>query len=1084
MVTMGILMILLLCSLGVYLFLAPIRFLHKFWWTPLWTKHVLVSQGIKGPSYNFFHGSTKEISNMRNASICRPMDLSHDIFPRILPHIYTWLKVYGEKWAMLRKLSNHAFHGESLKGMIPAMVESVETMLGSWKNYQGKEFDVYEEFRMLTSEVLSRTAFGSSFLEGKQIFQMLRELGVIVGRNDFKIRLSVPGLSRILKNGDDVESDKLEKGIGDLIFGIIQKREKLMMGEGNSYGSDFLGLLLNARKDAPENYKLSLQDIIDECKTFYGAGQGTTSILLAWTVLLLAIHTDWQDKAREEVVRIFGQQNPTSEGIARLRRMNMIFSETLRLYPPAHVLTRKVRRKVRLGKLILPANVNVNIPILALHHDLKIWGEDAHLFNPERFSEGVSKATSNNPAAYIPFGLGPRNCVGLNFATNEAKIALTMILQHLIRASKERTCMFSTIRSCKGMIPAMTAIVEAMLERWRAHQGKEIEAYEEFRILTSEIISRTARGSSNLEGKGIFNMLIKLAVIIFRNEFKVCLPGAGKLFKSSDDVEASRIEQEIHDTLIAFMNMIIKETLRLYCPIANITRRTKGEVRLGIFTLPANVNVLIPPLALHHDPEIWGQDAHLFKPERFAEGMAKATNNNAAAFLSFGFGLRSCVGLTFASHEAEIGLAMIFQHSKFTLLPSHIVMLVLRAMIIFPLAFLCLFLLLIAIWFLYKVWWTPSRIQNVMRLQGIKGPSYKFLYGSTKEILRMRKESRSNPMRLSHDIYPRIQPHVYSWIKLYGKNFLYWLGPQARLVVTEPELIKEILNNKDGACAKPKVQGYMKKLVGDGLGVTEGEKWSKLRKLANHAFHSENLKDMFPARTSSAKVMLERWRHHEGKEIEVYNEFRLLTSEVISRTAFGSSYMEGKIIFDMLMKLIQIVYRNEFKIHFPGIRKEVLDLFGQETPNSEGISRLKTMSLIINETLRLYCPVVNLMRRVTRKVRLGKFILPANVNVITSPLALHHNPEIWGPDAHLFKPERFAEGVAKATNNTNMAFFPFGFGPRACVGLSFTSHEAKIGMSMILQRYKFTLSPSYVHSPVQLLTVRPEHGIQIVLHKI
>ncbi|KAK2983903.1 hypothetical protein RJ640_008062 [Escallonia rubra] len=165
-------------------------------------------------------------------------------------------------------------------------------------------------------------------------------------------------------------------------------------------------------------------------------------------------------------------------------------------------------------------------------------------------------------------------------------------------------------------------------------------------------------------------------------------------------------------------------------------------------------------------------------------------------------------------------------------------------------------------------------------------------------------------------------------------------------------------------------------------------------------------------------------------------------------------------------------------------RKEVLDLFGQETPNSEGISRLKTMSLIINETLRLYCPVVNLMRRVTRKVRLGKFILPANVNVITSPLALHHNPEIWGPDAHLFKPERFAEGVAKATNNTNMAFFPFGFGPRACVGLSFASHEAKIGMSMILQRYKFTLSPSYVHSPVQLLTVRPEHGIQIVLHKI
>ncbi|KAK2983901.1 hypothetical protein RJ640_008060 [Escallonia rubra] len=287
--------------------------------------------------------------------------------------------------------------------------------------------------------------------------------------------------SRILKNGDDVESDKLEKGIGDLMVGIIQKREKLTTGEGNSYGSDFLGLLLNARKDAPGNYKLSLKDIIDECKTFYGAGQGTTSILLSWTVLLLAIHTDWQDKAREEVLRIFGQQNPTSEGIARLRTMNMIFSETLRLYPPADVLTRKVQRKVRLGKLILPANMNVNIPLLALHHDPKIWGKDAHLFNPERFSEGVPKATSNNPAAYIPFGLGPRNCVGMNFATNEAKIALTMILQHY-----------------------------------------------KFTLSPNYIHS-------------------PIHMVLVRPQHGV------RLFKSSDDIEAKKIEQEIYDTLMAII---------------------------------------------------------------------------------------------------------------------------------------------------------------------------------------------------------------------------------------------------------------------------------------------------------------------------------------------------------------------------------------------------------------------------------------------------------------------------------------------------------------------------------------------------
>ena len=75
-----------------------------------------------------------------------------------------------------------------------------------------------------------------------------------------------------------------------------------------------------------------------------------------------------------------------------------------------------------------------------------------------------------------------------------------------------------------------------------------------------------------------------------------------------------------------------------------------------------------------------------------------------------------------------------------------------------------------------------------------------------------------------------------------GKNYLIWQGPQAQLVVTEPVLIKEILNNKDGTYSKGKPDVYATKLLGDGIVVTEGEKWSKLRKLANHAFYAENLK--------------------------------------------------------------------------------------------------------------------------------------------------------------------------------------------------------------------------------------------------
>lgn len=138
------------------------------------------------------------------------------------------------------------------------------------------------------------------------------------------------------------------------------------------------------------------------------------------------------------------------------------------------------------------------------------------------------------------------------------------------------------------------------------------------------------------------------------------------------------------------------------------------------------------------------------------------------------------------------------------------------------------------------------------------------------------------------------------------------------------------------------------------------------------------------------------------------------------------------------------------------------------------------MSMVINESLRLYPPAVNISRNVEREVRLGKYILPANMELVIPILAIHHDPQIWGEDVDLFKPERFAEGVAKASNNTPAAFLPFSSGPRICVGLNFAATEAKIALSMILQRYRFNLSPSYVHSPVLVVTLRPQHGLQVI----
>lgn len=108
----------------------------------------------------------------------------------------------------------------------------------------------------------------------------------------------------------------------------------------------------------------------------------------------------------------------------------MILYEVLRLYPPAITFNRKTYKEMEIGGITYPAGVMVELPVMFIHHDPDIWGGDVHEFNPKRFVDGVSKASPNNPGAFLPFGWGPRICIGQNFALLEAKMAMCMIIQH------------------------------------------------------------------------------------------------------------------------------------------------------------------------------------------------------------------------------------------------------------------------------------------------------------------------------------------------------------------------------------------------------------------------------------------------------------------------------------------------------------------------------------------------------------------------------------------------------------------------------------------------------------------------------
>ncbi|XP_073108783.1 cytochrome P450 CYP72A616 [Elaeis guineensis] len=504
-----------------------------------------------------------------------------------------------------------------------------------------------------------------------------------------------------------------------------------------------------------------------------------------------------------------------------------------------------------------------------------------------------------------------------------------------------------------------------------------------------------------------------------------------------------------------------------------------------------------------------------------------------------------------------------------------------------------LFLLVWAVRALEWVWWRPRRLEGLLRAQGLSGTRYRFFYGDLKDNLRLRKAARSKPMPLSHCIGPRVLPFLHQAIEDHGKISFTWFGPYPRVILKDPELVREVLSNKFGHFEKPNINP-LGKLLARGVADYEGEKWAKHRRIINPAFHLEKLKHMLPTLATCCDELINRWDNHLGSqgycELDVWPAFQNFTGDVISRAAFGSSFKEGQRIFQLQQEQTELVVQAAQKIYIPGYRflptkknnrmyeidreirallsrmieqreramrkagvsnddllglliesnlrysqeqggskntgmtkddvieecklfyfaghettsvlltwtvvvlgmhpswqararEEVLQVYGKNKPDYDGLSQLRIVTMVLYEVLRLYPAITFLVRRTYKEMKLGDFTFPPGVQLLLPLLFIHHDPQFWGDDATEFNPERFASGVSKASKIQG-TFFPFGGGPRICIGQNFAMMEAKMALARILQHFSLEPSSSYAHAPYTVITLHPQYGAQIMLHRL
>lgn len=324
--------------------------------------------------------------------------------------------IEDEEWRRHRQIIQPVFHVNQLVDYLTQMNEITKDFIRKWST-KGLLND-FNEMSALTATIVTKTILGTDIeLDVEALSEAVSFLTLHIQK---RIQ-SLIALPHAIPTPENRKFSKNMHYIDSIVDSIIEQHK-----HSSKTDIDILSRLL-VTKDPESDKPLTDSELRDEIRTFFLAGHETTATSLTWIHYLLAKHTDVRTKMISEIHSVVGtDRDPIYEDLQKLVYMEQIINESLRLYPPIYIFSRSPQKEDIIDGYIIPIGSTLIVSQYVTQRDPSLWVEP-NQFKPERFEE--EKIKNIHKYAFIPFGGGPRTCIGKNFAMFEMKVALTKIYQ-------------------------------------------------------------------------------------------------------------------------------------------------------------------------------------------------------------------------------------------------------------------------------------------------------------------------------------------------------------------------------------------------------------------------------------------------------------------------------------------------------------------------------------------------------------------------------------------------------------------------------------------------------------------------------